>query len=126
MAVSATIINEDKLGIKFPLELRDIPVSFQSTFNNYWEPIIKKLELPTLRWIGVLDVDYTLWPKFKHEMLTIRNFLQESPNIAVSICTEPAGGDIGVINEYIIPRIDELLRRMQKAYDLSDKVIFNL
>lgn len=130
MAVSATICaydERDKLGFgMIPEESIDIPISFQRVFNDYWKPVIERLELPTLRWVGALDVDYAMWPAFKGELLTMQKFLRENPEIALSICKEDCGGKLETINEDIIPRIDYVIEKMQRAFDLSDKIIYSL
>lgn len=124
MAVSATIINMDELEIKFPPHLMDIPVSFQRVYHDYWEPIIARLELPTLCYIGVLDVGFTMWPVVKDELLQIREFIKKNPDI-VDIELNKNAQDKN-ISEYMLGRIDHLIETMQEAYVLSEKVIYNI
>ena len=69
MSVSAIINLNELNGVDIPTRLIDLPVSFQRIYHAYWEPIIDRLELPTLRYIGILDVDIKKWDKVKHELL---------------------------------------------------------
>lgn len=81
MSVSAIIIDVDILDIEIPQELVCLPVSFQRIFNDYWEPIIDRLKLPTLHYIGVLDVNYGMWPKVKSELVILKEYIKNHPDI---------------------------------------------
>ncbi len=80
----------------------DVPVSFQSTFLQYWAPVIKELRLPILaQWDGLCHVRREEAPALLREIQAIASVFRERV---------PGGED----RDYLLGRTELLISSIEK------------